>query len=449
MERLHEARSAVGSPGEPMPARRFRLRFRERDLEAAFERQSFDHNLVNLRFAFLTGIGLWLMWGVFLRGHLLSIDDQRLDVVMRYGAFIPLLVAGLGLSFAGFFRRVWEWVVVASAVATLLLWIYYAAHIVTLPTEFGYVGVILITSFTYTLLRLRFFLVVGVIAIGIGTYLGYAYSDASMPAVTRALATLYLISFGGLGGIAAYRMELFRRRLFLRERQLDRERQRSDGLLLNILPRVIVDRLKTSSGGGRMAEQFEQVSVVFADAVGSTEQATRCSADEFTATLDELFRRFDRVVDRHGLEKIKTVGDGYLAVAGAPVRVADPAGAAVATAMQMVAESPQVRWPSGDPVELRVGVATGPAVAGVIGERKFAYDVWGDTVNLASRLQQIGEPGRVLVSAATAGEVEDRYELSDPLVLNLKGKGPTPARFLIRARADEPALEESAGSRRR
>jgi class 3 adenylate cyclase len=177
------------------------------------------------------------------------------------------------------------------------------------------------------------------------------------------------------------------------------------------------------------------VSVVFADAVGSTEQASRCSAEEFADTLDRLFRTFDEIADRHGLEKIKTLGDAYMAVAGAPVPMPSNAEAAVATALDMVTEAGTVRWPSGDPVEVRAGVATGPVVAGIIGQRKFAYDVWGDTVNLASRLQEIGEPGRVLVADSTADRLAGRYDFLDPIVLNLKGKGPTPARFLLGPRA--------------
>jgi class 3 adenylate cyclase len=173
--------------------------------------------------------------------------------------------------------------------------------------------------------------------------------------------------------------------LFLRERQLDQERLRSDGLLLNILPQAIVEQLKTSSSGGRIAQALDQVSVVFVDAVGSTEQAARSSPEEFADALDALFRRFDEIADRHGLEKIKTIGDAYMAVAGAPVPVADHAEAAVAMALDALNEAGEVRWPSGDPIEVRGGVATGPAVAGVIGHRKFAYDLWGDTVNLASR----------------------------------------------------------------
>jgi class 3 adenylate cyclase len=258
------------------------------------------------------------------------------------------------------------------------------------------------------------------------------------------LATLYLISFGTLGGLAAYRLERFTRQLFLRERQLDRERLRSDALLLNILPQAIVAQLKSSSGG-RIAQALDQVSVVFADAVGSTQQAARSSPEEFADALDALFRRFDEIADRHGLEKIKTIGDAYMAVAGAPVPVADHAEAAVAMALDILAEVGEVRWPSGDPILVRGGVATGPAVAGVIGQRKFAYDLWGDTVNLARRLEEHGEPGHVLVSESTVKQLRDRYEFGPPQILNVKGKGPTPASVLVGRHSNVPISVPSRG----
>jgi class 3 adenylate cyclase len=443
MERLDNVTTDAEAPGEPVGLNRLLLRFRDRDLESAFRADYFRHNVGNLRFAFIGGVLLWIVWGLFLDSHLLSLADQQLDRRMRYGAFIPLLLVGFALSYTPLFHRIWEWVAVGGAAATILLWVYYVAQIVTLPAEYGYVGVILITAFTYTLLRLRFVLVMAITLVGIAAYLPYCFTARYIVDVSRVLATLYLLSFGALGGVAAYRMELFTRRLFLRERQLDRERERSDGLLLNILPQAIVDRLKIAPHGERIAQAFEEVSVVFADAVGSTEQASRCSAEEFADSLDQLFRRFDQIADRHGLEKIKTVGDAYMAVAGAPVPTTNHAAAAVAMAVDMVTEARQVQWPSGDPVELRTGVASGPAVAGVIGQRKFAYDLWGDTVNLASRLQEIGEPGRVLVSESTADRLGDRYEFLDPIVLNLKGKGPTPARFLVGHRTRVPAATSS------
>jgi class 3 adenylate cyclase len=118
--------------------------------------------------------------------------------------------------------------------------------------------------------------------------------------------------------------------------------------------------------------------------------------------------------------------------------MADHADAAVGMAADILADAGRIRWPSGDPIAVRVGIATGPAFAGVIGVRRYAYDLWGDTVNLASRLQESAEPGRGLVSEPTAGELADRYEFGPPEVLDVKGKGPTTARVLLGRRSDDP-----------
>jgi adenylate cyclase len=421
----------------PLGLDRLRLRFRDPALEAAFREDRFRHNIGNIRFAFVAGILFWVAWGLILRPHILTVSDLRLDAIVRFGVFVPMLFIGLGLTFTPLFRRIWQGMSVVVATISILVWVYYASRVTTLPPEYGYVGIILITAFTYTLARLRFILVVLVTVIGIAAYLPYAFTAQYFGPVTRVLATLFLFSFGVLGGLAAYRLERFSRELFLRERQVDRERERSDGLLLNILPQAIIEQLKTSPGA-HVAQAFDQVTVLFADAVGSTEQGARSSAEDFTAALDELFRRFDQVADLHGLEKIKTIGDAYMAVAGAPVPMADHAGAAAAMALEMLAEAEHVRWPSGDPVRIRVGVATGPAAAGIIGYRKFAYDLWGDTVNLASRLQESAEPGRVLVSEPTAEQVGDDYEFGPPQIVELKGKGPTSARILLGRPADDP-----------
>jgi class 3 adenylate cyclase len=406
------------------------LRFRDPALESAFREDRFHLNLGNVRFAFLAGIGLWIGWGILLRPYMLAVEDQRWDAQIRFGVFIPLLVVGYAFSFTPLFSRVWEWTSAGIAIATIVIWVFYSSQIRTLPPEFGYVGVILITAFTYTLLRLRFILVVLTALVGIAVYLPYVFTAPYIYQGSRALATLYLFSFALLGGLAAYWMERFARQLFLRQRELDQERARSDVLLLNILPQAVVEQLKASSGE-RIAEAFDDVSVIFVDAVGSTEQAARSSPERFADALDELFRLFDEIADRHGLEKIKTIGDAYMAVAGAPVPKADHAEAAVAMAHEILAGSQTVRWPSGDPITVRGGVATGPAVAGVIGERKFAYDVWGDTVNLASRLQEQAEPCQVLVSEGTATNATDGYGFGPVRMVHIKGKGSTPVRVLL------------------
>jgi class 3 adenylate cyclase len=434
--------SAERSPGS-LSLRRLRLRFSDPFLESAFRAYQFRHNLGNIRFAFLAGIALWISWGLLLNPQMLALSDQRIDVLMRFGVFIPLLVVGLALTFTPFFARTWEWIAAAIAVATLLVWVYYVSRVLTLPAEYGYVGVILITAFTYTLLRLRFVFVALITIVGIAAYLPYAFTASYIVDVSLVLATLYLVSFGALGGMAAFRMERFTRDLFLRERQLEQERARSDGLLLNILPQAIIEQLK-SSPTGRIAQAFEEVSVVFADAVGSTEQAARCAPEEFADSLDELFRTFDEIADRHHLEKIKTIGDAYMAVAGAPVPMREHAEAAVGMALDILTEAGGIRWPSGDSIRVRVGVATGPAVAGVIGVRKFAYDMWGDTVNLANRLEEYGEPGHALVSEATASQLADRYHFAPTQMMDVKGKGPTPVRVLLGRRSDVPIVSPSS-----
>jgi class 3 adenylate cyclase len=420
-----------------------RLRFTDPALESAFQADRFRHNLANIRFAFVAGIALWLVWGFLLRPYMrFSLDDLRLDAIMRYGVFIPMLIVGFALSFTRVFERIWETVAVIIAAGTLLIWVYYVSQLSTLPIEFGYVGIILITAFTYTLLRLRFVWVVLITAIGIAGYLTYAFTEPTIYDATRMLAMLYLVSFGFLGAIAAYRMERFTRELFLRERQLDRERARSDGLLLNTFPEAIVEQLKTADGG-RIAQRFDEVSVIFIDAVGSTQQAARSSPEAFTDALDNLFRRFDELAERHGLEKIKTIGDAYVAVAGAPTPVADHVHATVGMALDVLTESPTITWPSGDPIVVRVGVATGPAVAGVIGDRRFAYDLWGDTVNLANRLEANAPHGRALVSESTAMALAGRFDFGPPETVDLKGKGPTTVRRLIGRSSHDPLTSVS------
>jgi class 3 adenylate cyclase len=420
--------------GEPswwrLRLERLRLRFRDSALESSYRADRFRHDLGNIRFAFLAGIALWVAWGLLLRPHMLALSDQRLDMLMRFGVFIPMLVVGLGLTFTRSFGRIWEWVSVGIAAATILCWVFYVSRVFTLPLEYGYVGVILITSFTYTLLHLRFVLVVLVTVIGLAAYLPYAFTAKYIYPSSLVLSMLYLVSFGLLGGLAAYRLERFTRQLFLRERQLDEERNRSDGLLFNMLPGAIVEQLKASSGG-RIAQNLDQVSVFFADAVGSTEEAARSSPEAFADALDALFRHFDEIADRHGLEKIKTIGDAYMAVAGAPTPMADHADAAVRMAVDVLNDAGKIKWPSGDPIVVHGGIATGPAVAGVIGDRRFAYDLWGDAVNLASRLEESAGPGRVLVSEATAGELTDRYDFGPSQILEVKGMGPTTVRVLL------------------
>jgi class 3 adenylate cyclase len=343
-------------------------------------------------------------------------------------------------------ERIWESEVVAVNVLATLVWASLITTAEGVPFELGYVGVIFILAFAFTVNRLRFLPVTGAgIAMSV-VYLGVVVALGRADGRQLTVAVLSLASFLSLGMVASYTLERSTRVLFVRERQLDHERARSEALLLNVLPEAIAARLleRADEGGldegglderSPIADQYPEVAVLFADLVGSTEQAGRTSPQDLLATLNDIFSDMDRLAEQYGVEKIKTIGDAYLAVAGVPTAVADPAVGAVGMALDVVAAMEARRWPSGDPVGVRVGVAAGPVVAGVIGRRKFAYDVWGDTVNLASRLQSSGRPGQVLVAASVAERTRDRFVFGPLMHLDLKGKGSQGVRLVV-GRAD-------------
>jgi adenylate cyclase len=409
---------------------RFTLRFRDSELERAYRRDYFERNLASVRAAHGLGVILWIGWG-FMMAPFLG-GDRGVDLTVRYGVLIPVALLGLGLTFARGYRRFWEEEMVAVLLATTAVWVLYVASVDTMPVDYGYVGAILIMAFGYTLLRMRFVVMALTGALILAMYAVVAMISGELTNLQRVLAAFYLLSFWVLGLIASYALERSARLLFLRERELSKERARSDSLLSNILPRAIIDRLKAREPeGGRLAEALEDVTVIFVDAAGFTEQAAKTPPDLLVESLDVLFTRLDALADRFGLEKIKTIGDAYMAVAGAPKPMAEHVSAAAQMALAVLDGVAGTVWPSGDPVRVRIGLASGPAVAGVIGQRKFAYDLWGDTVNLASRLQTQCEPGRILVSEAAASRLDGRFAFGPPLVLDLKGKGPTRARFLL------------------
>jgi class 3 adenylate cyclase len=203
--------------------------------------------------------------------------------------------------------------------------------------------------------------------------------------------------------------------------QLRTEREKSERLLLNVLPHPIAERLK--AGEEPIADFFENVTVLFADIVGFTPLAATMSPAELVLVLDTLFNAYDALLDHYGLEKVKTIGDSYMAAAGLPEPRPDHAQAAAAMALDMIAETHRLSAELGLGLAIRSGLHSGPLVAGVIGSRKFIYDLWGDTVNTASRMESHGEPGAVHVSEATWELVKDHFAWRQRGVIAVKGKG--------------------------
>jgi class 3 adenylate cyclase len=227
-----------------------------------------------------------------------------------------------------------------------------------------------------------------------------------------------------------------RRALDAEHRLLLAERERSERLLLNVLPAPIAARLK--QGDAVIADEFPEVTVLFADLVDFTLRSRDSTPDQVVRVLDELFSALDRLAERHGLEKIKTVGDAYMVVGGLPKPRPDHAEAVAEMALAVREEVPRHLDPDGQPLAVRIGIATGPVVAGVIGRRKFSYDLWGDTVNTASRMESGGVPGCIQVTDRTYRRLRDRYRFQRRGPVPVKGKGELVTWFLV-ARDAQPA----------
>lgn len=191
-------------------------------------------------------------------------------------------------------------------------------------------------------------------------------------------------------------------------KEIDRQKRTAEELLTNILPERTARELRAN--GAVMPTYFEDVTIVFTDFVHFTRSTENLSADELVGQLNEYFTAFDNIVDRYGLEKLKTVGDGYIFVAGLPERAPSHPVDAILAAMEMIEfvesrkrSNPQASW------EMRIGIHTGPVIAGVVGIRKFAFDIWGESVNFGSRMESSGAPNRINISEKTFTRVKDFF----------------------------------------
>jgi PAS domain S-box-containing protein len=205
------------------------------------------------------------------------------------------------------------------------------------------------------------------------------------------------------------------------ESALRKEQKKTNGLLLNILPEAIADRLKSQPGV--IADKFEHTTVLFADLVNFTQISTTMSATKLVYLLNEIFSTFDKLTEKHGLEKIKTIGDAYMVAAGIPIQRLDHAEAIAEMAMDMLAAIKELNVKLEAKFDLRIGINSGPVVAGVIGTKKFIYDLWGNAVNTASRMESHGLPGRIQVSIYSYELLQEKYEFEERGLIEIKGKG--------------------------
>lgn len=214
------------------------------------------------------------------------------------------------------------------------------------------------------------------------------------------------------------------------QKALRKEQEKSTEILLNILPETIVEELKHFNSS--TPTQFEDATFLFADIAQFTPNSSLMRATDVVALLNQVFSTFDQLVSKHGVEKIRTIGDSYFVGAGLPVIRQDHTQAIASLALDMQSAISQFHWSNGNKLQLRIGINTGgPVVAAVIGTRKFAYDVWGDAVNLASRMETNGQPGKILVTEATYKRLKNHYNFALRGAIPVKGKGEMITYWLI------------------
>jgi class 3 adenylate cyclase len=391
------------------------LRFDDRDLEGEFRARHDLASLSTIRLAAGLGIALYAVFGLLDT----QIAEEGIDelLLMRAGVICCLALALLA-SYRDWFPRFHQ-LVVCSAVLVAGLGMASMQAIAAVPEAIPAMGVMLTLIFLFGFVRARFLPAVVTAALLVAAY------EVTLAIADRgSLSTIYLsfelAGFLVVGAVACHTMERLWRRDFLRERAIARERERSDALLRNVLPDTIARRLRADPT--TIAEAAENVGVLFADIVGFTPLTERTGPHRLVAYLDRLFGRFDELCDAFGAEKIKTIGDGYLAVAGVPDPHPDAATAVAEIALGMRDAAADITEGPVGPLAIRIGVCTGPVLAGVIGRRKFAYDVWGDTVNTASRLEACGAPGTIHLCSTTRDRLAGAFEFEGPFVLDLKGK---------------------------
>jgi class 3 adenylate cyclase len=215
------------------------------------------------------------------------------------------------------------------------------------------------------------------------------------------------------------------------EAALQESQEQSERLLLNILPLSIAERLKQDTSA--IAEHFDDVTILFADIVGFTSLSTRIQPAELVNLLNGIFSNFDELTEKHGLEKIKTIGDAYMVVGGLPVSKPDHAEAVAQMALDMQGAIAHFQAKYSEQLQIRIGINTGSVVAGVIGTKKFIYDLWGDAVNVASRMESSGVPGKIQVTEATYERLKERYKFEKRGQVDVKGRGDMTTYWLAKA----------------
>jgi class 3 adenylate cyclase len=413
-------------------ARRWSLRFRDDQLEREYQRQGGAESLTGFRITTATAAVMWLLAAVVTpTGTPIPLDRA-----------LPVSFAMALLNWAAFMTSSWARTLdrqhsiisfLTSVNGLVILWLAFTGGV--LP-GYGISAIMLLFAFGFVS-RTGFIFAAWRSAVVV---VGFVVAAILYPGAGSLVVDAFIFGAAVIGTLVALRLlEGSRRRVFYQDIVITQqahalwlEKNRADALLLNVLPGSISSRLL--AGERTIADEYPAVTVLFADIVGFTQLAARLPAHEVVEMLGRLFARFDELVAERGLEKIKTIGDAYMAAGGLPEPLADHAARVIELGLAMIDAAAQ----EGDGIaglRLRVGVHSGPVIGGVIGHRKFAFDIWGETVNIASRLESQGIRGRVHVSAETWRNVEGLFDAEPRGPIHIRGYGPLETYTIVRRRS--------------
>jgi adenylate cyclase len=403
------------------------LRFLDGELEERYQRAAGAESIGGLRVITAASVAVWAAAAV-----LVPIGTGLPAATVLPIAGLMMLISLVAFVLSGWARTLDRQHAIASVLtaANAMVILVLASLADALP-GYGVAAILLLYVFAFVS-RTRFVFAAarsGVIAVAfLVAVLAYAGPE------NLALDGLFFVTATAGSLLALHTLEHARRRVFFQDlvireqsQAIAREREKSDRLLLNVMPASISARLR--EGASEVADEYASVTVMFADIVGFTPLAAGLRTPDVVRLLNALFSAFDELVATRGLEKIKTIGDSYMAAGGLPEALDRHASRIVELGLAMIDEASRHGGASA-PIKLRIGVHSGTAVGGVIGKRKIAFDVWGDTVNVASRLEEQGVAGRIQISEATRLLLGDEFDWESRGSIDLKGHGSMPT-FLI------------------